>query len=221
MSDQHDVLGKVPLFGTLNQEELAAVARLAVAKFFHKNTIIINEGDDSDSLYVISQGKVKAFLSDPEGKEVVLSTSGPGDYFGELALIDRAPRSASVMTLEDSQFLVIGRRDFEELLDAHPRIALQLMRGLTGRLRDLTENVRSLALMDVYGRVARVLLTLAEEGGGDGTLISHRPTHKEIAARVGASREMVGRILKDLTRGGYIEVGKDSITIKTPLPEHW
>lgn len=221
MSEPQRVFSQVALFGNLNDEELVAVAALATMKFFHKNTIIISDGDESDSLYVISQGRVKVFLSDSEGKEVVLNIQGPGEYFGELSLIDQAPRSASVMTLEDSQFLVISRQDFEILLDRHPRIARQLMKGLTRRLRSLTDNVRNLALMDVYGRVAQLLLTLAAEQGGDGRLIENRPTHKEIAARVGASREMVGRILKDLVSGGYIEIDKKAIRILERLPEHW
>jgi CRP/FNR family cyclic AMP-dependent transcriptional regulator len=165
-------------------------------------------------------GRVKVYLSDEDGKEVIINTQGPGEYFGELALIDEAPRSASVMTIEDSKLSIVSKRDFESCLARYPEIALRVIKGLTKRLRHLTENVKSLALMDVYGRVARTLLSLAEEQ--DGKLVVHqRLTQRDIAAMIGASREMVSRILKDLTIGGYITVDKKSITINEKLPHAW
>lgn len=214
------MLSNIPLFAGLQDDDLKAISSHAVTKTYTKNTVIINEGDESDSLYVIIAGRVKVFLSDEDGKEVILSTQEAGDYFGELALIDEAPRSASVMTLEDSKMSIISKRDFEGCLTRHPQIALLVIKGLTKRLRNLTDNVKSLALMDVYGRVARTLLSLATDEDGK-LVVSQRLTQRDIASMVGASREMVSRILKDLSLGGYITVGKKSITINEKLPSAW
>lgn len=210
----------ISLFAGLPADDLKAITAHAVTKTYAKNTVIINEGDASDTLYVILSGRVKVFLSDEEGKEVILNTQGVGDYFGELALIDEEPRSASVMTLDDSKLSIVSKRDFEACLARHPQIALRVIKGLTKRLRNLTENVKSLALMDVYGRVARTLISLATDQ--DGVLvIDQKLTQRDIANMIGASREMVSRILKDLTVGGYITVGKKSITINEKLPSAW
>jgi CRP/FNR family cyclic AMP-dependent transcriptional regulator len=214
------MIQNVPLFSGLPEQDISAIANHAVTRSFAKNTVIINEGDESDSLYLILSGRVKVYLSDEDGKEVILNTQGPGEYFGELALIDEAPRSASVMTLEDSKLSIVSKRDFEACMARHPQIALRVIKGLTKRLRNLTDNVKSLALMDVYGRVARALLGLATEE--DGKLVIHqRLTQRDIAAMIGASREMVSRILKDLTVGGYITMDKKSITINEKLPHAW
>src|SRR5882672_8311248 len=174
--------------------DLRDFAKHAVSRTYPKNTVVVREGDRTDSLYIIVSGRVKIFVSD-EGKEVALGESGPGEYFGEMVL-DEGPRSASVMTLEQTQFLVVPQEDFTEFV------------------------VKSLALMDVYGRVARMLLELAVER--DGVLvIEERPKPQEIAARVGASRDMVGKILDDLAEGGYIEVKGDRISIARALPRTW
>ena len=214
------MLNNIPLFEGLSDEDLKAISSHAVTKTYARNTVIINEGDESDSLYVILAGRVKVFLSDEEGKEVILNTQEAGDYFGELALIDEAPRSASVMTLDDSKMSIVSKRDFEGCLTSHPQIALRVIKGLTKRLRNLTDNVKSLALMDVYGRVARTLLSLATEEDGK-LVVNQRLTQRDIASMVGASREMVSRILKDLSVGGYITVDKKSITINEKLPSAW
>ena len=214
------MLKNIPLFAGLSDEDIKAISSHAVTKTYAKNTVIINEGDESDSLYVIITGRVKVFLSDEDGKEVILNTQEAGDYFGELALIDEAPRSASVMTLDDSKMSIVSKRDFENCLTRHPQIALRVIKGLTKRLRNLTDNVKSLALMDVYGRVARTLLSLATDEDGK-LVVSQRLTQRDIASMVGASREMVSRILKDLSVGGYITVDKKSITINEKLPSAW
>ncbi len=213
-------LSNVPLFSGLSEQEIQAISHHAVTKRFIKNTVVINEGDNSDSLYVILSGRVKIYLSDEDGKEVILNNQGPGDYFGELALIDEAPRSASVMTTEDCKLSIINKHDFAACLKNHPEIALSLIKDLSARMRSLTENVKSLALMDVYGRVARTLLNLAVEENGK-LVIQEKLTQKDIANMVGASREMVSRILKDLSIGGYISVDKRRITINERLPAAW
>ena len=203
----------------LDVSDLQDFAKHAVTRTFPKNTIVVTEGDKTDSLYIVVSGKVKIYVSDDKGKEIVLSESGPGEYFGEMVL-DEGPRSATVMTLEPTQFLVVPKEDFRDFVARSPDFALNLILKLIKRVRALTNDVKSLALMDVYGRVARMLLDLAVER--DGVLvIDNKPTQQEMASRVAASREMVSRILTDLTAGGYIEVDKDRIIIAKTLPRAW
>jgi CRP/FNR family cyclic AMP-dependent transcriptional regulator len=214
------MLDKISLFSDLDETELATLSSKGVRRQYQRNTIILNEGDHSDSLYLILSGKVKVFLSDDTGKEVILNVQSPGEYFGELALIDAGPRSASVITLEKTRVAILSKSDFEAFLEKHPEANLKIMRGLVKRMRALSEDVRSLALMDVYGRVARLLLQLAVEDG-DRRLIKETLTQQDIASRVGSSREMVSRILKDLRTGGYIEVKNRHIILKETLPHGW
>ncbi len=203
----------------LSEAELEAISRRAVARAFPKNTVVVNEGDLTDSLYIVVAGRVKIYASDEEGKEIVLNHAGPGEYFGEM-MLDEGPRSASVMTLEPTRFLVVPKEDFEEFVAKSPEFSLHLICKLIRRVRALTNDVKSLALMDVYGRVARMLLELAVERDG-ALVIDARPTQQEMANRVGASREMVSRILNDLANGGYIAVARDRITIARALPRAW
>jgi len=214
------VLNKVSLFEGMPEEDLNQISNLATVRSFPRNTVIISEGDNSDSMYMVLAGKVKVYLSDDEGKEIIINILKEGDYFGELALLDDAPRSASVMTLEDCKFAILSKHAFDECLKSNPAIALQVIRGLSARLRYLTENVKSLALMDVYGRVARTLLEMSEDHNGV-QVISQKLTQRDIANMVGASREMVSRILKDLSVGGYITIENKSITINEKLPHGW
>jgi len=214
------MLKNVSLFADLPEDAVNAVSALATTRTYSKNTIIISEGDDSDSLYVVLSGKVKVYLSDDEGKEIIINILSGGDYFGELALMDDEPRSASVMTLEESKLAVLSKTAFEDCLKKNPQVALPIIKGLSARLRNLTENVKSLALMDVYGRVARTLLEMAEPVG-ENLVINQRLTQREIASMVGASREMVSRILKDLSVGGYITIQNKTITINEKLPHAW
>jgi CRP/FNR family cyclic AMP-dependent transcriptional regulator len=214
------MLENIPLFSVLAKEELDAISRLAVTRNYPKNSVIINEGDHTDSLYVILSGKVKIFLTDDQQKEVIVAIQREGDYFGELALLDEAPRSASVMTMEPCSLLIVSRNAFERHLASDPKLAISLMRGLAARLRATTENVKSLALLDVYGRIARTLLQFAKEEDGH-HVIDDKLTHQDLANMVGASREMVSRIMKDLARGGYIKTEGKRITIKDKLPPGW
>lgn len=209
-------LTKIPLFAGLSEEQLRALAERTVPRAFPKNAIVINEGDLSDSLYLILSGKVKVYLGDESGKELILDIKGPGQYFGEMVLDERA-RSATVMTLEASQFAMLSRAEFVAVLLKHPEISLKLIRNLIRVARGLNENVRSLAMLDVYGRVARVLLELAVEK--DGRLVIEKLTQKDIANRVGASREMINRILRDLSQGGYVSMEGGRITIHKTPPE--
>jgi CRP/FNR family cyclic AMP-dependent transcriptional regulator len=214
-----DSLKVVPLFSGLSQPEIATLADGAIVRTFPKNTIVVTEGERSDSLYVILSGRVKVFVSDEHGKDVVLRIEGPGEYFGELAL-DEGPRTASVATLEPCKMAVIANDVVRALLASHPEAALQLIRGLIGRMRYMTENLKDLALLDVYGRVAKLLLELATETDGR-LVVDQRLTQQDIADRVSASREMVSRILKDLTTGGYITNEGGKIVVQRRPPRAW
>ena len=203
----------------LSDAEVRAMAKRAVTRAFPKNTVVVSEGDRTDTLHIIVSGRVKIYVSDEKGKEIVLNYAGPGEYFGELVL-DGGPRAASVMTLDPSRFLVLPREDLREFLAQSPDFALHFIRKLIRRVRTLTTDIKSLALLDVYGRVARMLLELAAERDG-ALVIENRPTQQEMANRVGASREMVSKILGDLASGGYISVERDRIRIARALPRAW
>lgn len=212
-------LNAVPLFAGLSAPELAALAEATVVRTFPKNTIVVTEGERSDSLYVVLSGRVKVFVSDENGRDLVLNVQGPGEYFGELAL-DEGPRSASVATLEPCRMAVIPNEVLRAFLAAHPQAALQLIRGLIARTRHTTESLKDLALLDVYGRVAKLLLELAREVDGE-LVIAERLTQQDIADRVSASREMVSRIFKELTAGGYIAATGGRIVIRRRPPRAW
>lgn len=211
---------KPPLFDELSPEDLDIMVRHGIERTYQKNTVVISEGDTSDSLYIIREGRVKAYVSDEESKEITLNTQGPGEFFGELSLIDETERSASVMTTEKSTLVLVTRPGFERCLGENPDLAIKLVRLLVGRIRALTMNVKNLALLDVYGRVAKTLVELAVEEDGR-QVIQQRMTHQDIANMVGSSREMVSRIMKELMVGGYLAVENKKIVIKSKLPAHW
>lgn len=215
-----ETLENVYLFQDLSPDDLKQLVERSTLKRFPKNSVLVNEGDDTDSLYIIHSGKVKFYLSDEDGKELVLGIAGPGEYFGEIALLDESPRSASAMSLEECKIFVLSKSQFEAFLKQDTAICLRVMRGLTRRLRELTDNVRDLALMDVYGRIVKTLTNMAEKQDGK-LVINHKLTHKDLASMVGSSREMVSRIMKELSRGGYITVEKDRLIINDRLPARW
>ena len=204
---------------SLPPQYLKALAEQGTVKAFPKNTIIVSEGDRSDSLFIVQAGKVKVYLADEHGKEMLLSTHGPGEYFGEM-ILDEGPRSASVMTLEPSRFSVITTDQFKQFLVRHPDIGLELIKSLIHRVRALTKTVGNLGLLDVYGRVARLLLDMAVEENGKQVIKEHL-TQQDMASRVGCSREMISRILKDLRVGGYITTDGDRMTIAKKPPSAW
>jgi CRP/FNR family cyclic AMP-dependent transcriptional regulator len=204
---------------SLPPHHVKALSEQGSVKAYPKNTIIVSEGERSDSLFIILSGKVKVFLADEEGKEVLLSTQGPGEYFGEM-ILDEGPRSASVMTLEPSRFAVITTARFKQFLADNPEAGVELVKSLIHRVRELTKAVGNLALLDVYGRVARLLLDLAAEQDGRQVITNHM-TQQDMASRVGCSREMISRIMKDLRTGGYIQVDGDNIVIAKTPPRNW
>ncbi|HEY5898713.1 MAG TPA: Crp/Fnr family transcriptional regulator, partial [Burkholderiales bacterium] len=186
---------------------------------YPKNTVVVSEGDQTDSLYVLLEGRVKAFVSDEGGREVVLNVIGRGDYFGELVL-DGGPRSASILTLEPARTYIVPRAEVERLLSENPAFARDFTRRLISKVRSLTTQVRDLALKDVYARLAAFVEANAVEQGAQ-RMIPEKLTQNEIAARIGASREMVNRILKDLAAGGYVSVDGRQIMLHRKLPPHW
>ena len=198
---------------------LREIADQGGVRRYQPNTILINEGDTSDSLYILLSGRVKVYSTSPDGKEVVFTTHGPGEYLGELSL-DGGVRSASVMTTEPTVLSVVTGATLRQFIEAHPEFALHLIRKLIWRVRQATDSIKSLALQDVYGRVVRQLNERSVPCGSE-RVVQERLTQQNIADRVGSSREMVSRILKDLTAGGYISVARGRITIHRKPPAGW
>ena len=206
------ILQRVPLFSQLSAVELQRVVDVARERAYPRNSVILFEDDPGDALYVVATGQVKVVLIGEDGREVILSVMGPGEFFGEMSLLDDEPRSAHVIAMEDSSLAVLRREDFESLLTATPQIALALLRELSRRLRRADEKVGSLVLLDVQGRVARLLLDMAGEEGGE--RITRRLTHHTIAQMIGSSRETVSRTMRDLTDKGLIAVQRRDIVVR-------
>ena len=206
------ILHKVPLFADLSELEIARIAEVARERTYLKNSVILFEDDPGDALYVVETGSVKVVLIGEDGREVILSVLDEGDFFGEMALIDDEPRSAHVIAMEDAVMLVLRREDFFHRLREAPTIALGLLKTLTRRLREADEKIGGLVLLDVPGRVARLLLRMADEN--DGAEITRKVTHHTIAQMVGSSRETVSRTMRDLVDKGLVEVSRKTITLK-------
>jgi len=213
-------LGEQAMFPELTRDELDFLASQGIHKRFPKNSILISEGDESDSLYILLDGKVKIYASDNYGKDVVINIQGPGEVFGEIAMIDETPRSASVMAIEPVDVAFLSQVKFENCLLERPQLAVKFLGILVERIRSLTDVAKNLALKDVYGRVAYTLDKLAEDVDGE-RIVRIRLTHQDIANMVGSSREMVSRIMKDLTTGEYIESKDKHIILRKKLPEAW
>lgn len=214
------MLRTVPLFASFPEEPLRTLATVVSRRTATRGSIIMAAGDPTDSLYIILSGRFKVMMSDADGKEVILSILGPGEFFGEMGLIDDAPRSASVVAIEPCELLVITRRDFKKCMAENAEMAMAVMKGLVRRLREADRKIGSLALLDVYGRVARLLLDMAETVDGQ-KMVTKRLPKQDIAKMIGASREMVSRVMKDLQTGGYIEMRGSSIVLRDTivLPE--
>ena len=206
------MLRNVPLFAVLDEAQVKALAGVMTRRAAVKGRVVMQAGDPTDSLYIILNGRVKVQMADDEGKEVILAALGPGDFFGEMGLMDDEPRAASVVTTEPCDFVVITKDDFNVLLKDNFDLAMVIMRGLVKRLREADRKIESLALLDVYGRVARVLIEYAEDIHGEKVIKSKLP-RQDIAKMIGASREMVSRVMKGLEVGGYIEIREDGSTV--------
>jgi CRP/FNR family cyclic AMP-dependent transcriptional regulator len=214
------VLKAVPIFAMLPEEQLRMLTMVVTRKSAPRSTTIMAGGDPTDSLYIVLSGRLKVMMSDAEGKEVILSILGPGEFFGEMGLIDDEPRSATVVTIEPCELLSIAKRDFKKSLSENFDMSMAVMRGLVRRLREADRKIGSLALLDVYGRVARLLLDMAENVDGE-KVVTKRLPKQDIAKMIGASREMVSRVMKDLQTGGYIEMRGSTIVLRDTimLPE--
>jgi CRP/FNR family cyclic AMP-dependent transcriptional regulator len=207
------------LIEALQDPALRELAARGAVRSYRKDVLIIQEGDLGDTLYILLAGRVKVFASGENDREVVIDTHGPGEYVGEMAL-DGGPRSASVITLEPSVCAVVTRVTLRDHIARHPEFAFELLARVIRRARRATANVKSLALLDVYGRVRHLFDELAVERDGV-RIIPERLTHQEIADRVGSSREMISRLLKDLERGGYLSSEGRVITLRKKLPPAW
>ena len=209
------VLKAVPIFASLPEEQLRMLTMVVTRKSAPRSTTIMAGGDPTDSLYIVLSGRLKVMMSDAEGKEVILSILGPGEFFGEMGLIDDEPRSATVVTIEPCELLSIAKRDFKKSLADNFEMTMAVMRGLVRRLREADRKIGSLALLDVYGRVARLLLDMAENVDGE-KVVTKRLPKQDIAKMIGASREMVHKVMKDLQVSGYIEVQGSTIVLHDP-----
>jgi len=210
------VLKAVPLFTSFPEDQLRMLTTMVTRRSAARSTTIMAGGDATDSLYIVLSGRLKVMMSDSDGKEVILSILGPGEFFGEMGLIDDEPRSASVVTIEPCELLAIAKRDFKKCLLENNEMAMAVMRGLVKRLREADRKIGSLALLDVYGRVARLLLDMAENVNGE-KVVTKRLPKQDIAKMIGASREMVSRVMKDLQMGGYIEVRGSTIVLRDTI----
>jgi CRP/FNR family cyclic AMP-dependent transcriptional regulator len=207
-----DDLKRVPLFCDLSEAELGRVTEVVREREYPKNSVILFEDDPGDALYIVAHGQVKVVLIGEDGREVILSVLGDGDFFGEMSLIDDEPRSAHVIAMKDSVLLVLRRDDFQQQIQQLPSIALKVLKVLVGRLRRADAKIGGLVLLDVNGRVARLLLDLADESAGP--RITRKLTHHTIAQMIGSSRETVSRAMRELIDRGLIEVNRREITIR-------
>jgi len=206
-----DFLATIPLFSGLPAEELERFAELTRERSYPKGSVILFQDDPGDSLFVLRGGRVKVVLIGEDGREVILGVLEPGAHFGELALIDDQPRSAHVIAMEDAQLLVLRREDFKRRVEANPTVAWALLTELSRRLRRADVKIGGLVLLDVPGRIARLLLDLAAESGSD--QVDKPLTHQTIAQMIGASRETVSRAMKEFQDAGLIRVERRKISI--------
>lgn len=206
------LLQKIPLFDGLSAAQLEQISRMAVRRKVTRNATIVRAGDSTDSLFVIVSGSAKVLNRDADGHEVILSLLGAGECFGEMGMIDGSPRSADVVSNENCELLVIAKSDFKNALAENVDLCLNIMKSLVLRLREANRKIESLALMDVYGRVAKLLLDLSEIENGV-RLIRRKVTKQDMAKMVGASREMVSRVMRDLEISGYIRIEAGCIVL--------
>ncbi|HET6680708.1 MAG TPA: Crp/Fnr family transcriptional regulator [Gemmatimonadaceae bacterium] len=204
-------LRSVQLFSKLDDAELQRFAELTREKSYPKGSVILFEDDPGDSLFVVKEGRVKVVLVGEDGREVILGVLGETEHFGELSLIDEQPRSAHVIAMEDSTLLVLRSDDFRRRVEANPEVAWALLQELSRRLRRADGKIHGLALLDVPGRIARLLLDFADESTGD--RLEKPLTHQTIAHMIGASRETVSRTMRDFQNQGWINVERRRISV--------
>ena len=213
-----DLIRRVPLFSMLTESQAISVADAVVKRRFKRGEVIVEQGKKSNALFILLNGRARVVTADSRGREVILATLQPGDHIGEMSLIDNEPHSATVRAEVQTDVLMLGRIEFARCLPENSSMAYAVMRGLVQRLRHADRKIESLALMDVYGRVPRALLEFATESGDGEMLIREKISRQDIAKMVGASREMVSRVMKDLEERGFIQTQENrSIVVKERL----
>jgi CRP-like cAMP-binding protein len=213
-----ELLRRVPLFAALTPSQSASIADAIVKKRFKRGEVVVEQGKKSDALYIILTGRARVMSADSRGREVILATLQPGDYIGEMSLIDDEPHSATVRTEVQTDVLMLGREAFSRCLPENSSMSYNIMRGLVQRLRHADRKIESLALMDVYGRVARSLLEFAVDDGAGNLKVREKISRQDLAKMVGASREMVSRVMKDLEERGFVQTQDDgSMIVKERL----
>jgi CRP/FNR family cyclic AMP-dependent transcriptional regulator len=212
-------LGTVTPYNTLDQQSLQSLADIAIRRSYKKNMVIIQQGDDTNTMFILIEGEMRVYVEDEEGKQLTVRILKPGDSFGEVALIGDIPRTASVVTITDCVVAAFSREKYLSFLKQHPEILLALAKTLANMVRETTEELGSIALSDVYGRITHIFEKYAVEAE-DHRLVP-RFTHREIAGMIGSSREMVSKILKDLENGSYISITDKHYVINKNLPANW
>lgn len=213
-----ELLRRVPLFAALTPTQSASIADAIVKKRFKRAEMVVEQGKKSDSLFIILTGRARVMSTDSRGREVILATLQPGDYIGEMSLIDDEPHSATVRTEVQTDVLILDRDAFSRCLPENSSMSYNIMRGLVQRLRHADRKIESLALMDVYGRVARSLIEFAVDDGQGNLKIRDKISRQDLAKMVGASREMVSRVMKDLEERGFVQTQVDgSMIVKERL----
>lgn len=220
MQHAETLIKQVDIFSDLDAQSLDLLATRSRMLTFRKNSILMSEGETGESMYIIESGSVKVFISDEHGSELTLFVEGPGSYLGEISLLDDEPRTASAVTLENTRVLVISKALFLECIDLNPKLAFSIIRLLTQRLRKATDDIRNFALGNVYQRLALKLIELSVEQDGVRCL-QRKYSQQDFANMIGASREMVGKILGDLDRGGYIKTQDAKLQLLKTLPHDW
>lgn len=208
-----DLLRRVPLFAELDDEELARFSQVAVPRAFPAGTRVFHEGDASDACYIVRSGTFRITREHPDGRAITLATFGPGEIFGELAMLDGETRSASVEALEDGELLALPARDVRTLLNTHAQITFKFLEALVRRLRSANERISRQSFQTVPGRVAGVLLQLAEEQDSSGSEVTIRMSQADLAQLAGTSRESASRFIADLERAGVVRPQRGRVTV--------
>ena len=216
MDNKAALLRNVDIFSGLSPELTEQLVRSLNSISLKKNTLIFGKGSEGDGLYIIRSGQVKVVLQNEEGKEIILATFQPGDFFGEMSLLDGRPRSANVFTTQNTQLLVLSRQSLFQHIEQYPTTGLKILTEMSSRLRRADEVIGNLVMLDAYGRVARVLIDLSEQQGemtDEGILIKNRPTQQDMASMIGTTRETVSRILSDFQKRGLLSTEGKTILL--------
>lgn len=220
MQNTENLIRQIDLFADMDEQSLELLLKQSRKLKFRKNTILMSEGETGESLFIVKSGSIKIYVSDEQGGEMTLFVEGPGSYIGEISLLDDAPRTASAVALEDTEVLVISKSLFYECIAHNPDIAFRLIRIVTQRLRKATDDLRNLALKNVYQRLALKLIELSDEQE-TGRMLRRKYSQQEFANMIGASREMVGKVLADLDKGGFVETQNGKLHVLKTLPHDW